>query len=118
VTIRIVLAIATAGCLGPLVSDSQAPSGQLLPAGSPVSAIETNADLAAQIRANQFVSNMVSLHALFGGGRPIAAWDFGPAPEHTAPMFELIGADGMPLEHPEIVDFAPGDRGYSPFCSA
>jgi hypothetical protein len=117
VSLRVLLAIASSGCLGPLVSDTPAPSGQLLPAGSTVPEIETNTDLAAQIRANQFVSGVVPLHSLFGGGGPIAAWDFGPALDHTSPMFELIGTDGMPLQHPEIVDFAPGDRGYSPFWS-
>ena len=112
------LVLALAGCLGPLTSDAPAPSGQLLPAGSTVLPVDDDLALAARIRANQQVSGVVPRYAMFGGGSEIEGWDFGTAPLHAAPMFVLVGKDGTPLDHPEIVDVAPGDAGYAPFWSA
>ena len=106
---------AVAGCLGPLVDDTPATSPDLLPAGSDVPLADDDPEIAEEIRANQYVSGTVPLLAGFGGGVPLAAWDFGPAPDHTAPLFVLVDADGEEIDHPEIVDVAPGDPGYSPF---
>ncbi len=109
--------VAAAGCMGPLVPDTQAPSGQLLPAGATVPSGDDDPLIAAQIRMHEFVSGTVPLYSVFGGGMELQGWDLGPVPDHTSPMFELFGLDGMPIQHPEIVDFIPGDPSYSPYWS-
>jgi hypothetical protein len=116
------LALAFApGCLGPLVDDTPAPSGDIVAAGTAVPPIDSVADEAAQLAAHQFVPDVVPLRSAFAAGAPTRAWDFGPAPAFAAPMFVLAtrAADNslQPLAHPPIVGAIPGDAVYSPFWS-
>jgi hypothetical protein len=111
---RLVLALAPAGCMGPLVSDMPGLSGQLLPAGANVPFADDDPALSARLHAHEQVSGLVAAHYGFRNGAPASWWDFGTVPVHTAPMFVLVDATGQPIAHPEIVDFAPGDPGYSP----
>jgi hypothetical protein len=108
------LVLALTGCMGPLVSDAPGLSGQLLPAGSRVPFADDDPTLSARLHANEQVSGTVAAHYGFRDGAPASWWDFGTVPAHTAPMFVLVDASGAPIAHPEIVDFAPGDPGYSP----
>jgi hypothetical protein len=110
------LAGCLAGCLGPLVDDdSGVRSRELLPPGASVPLADDDPGLAAQLREHQYVAGVVPRLAAFGGGTAIELWDFGPAPDHAAPMFVLVDGRGAPIDHPAIVDLAPGDPGYSPF---
>jgi hypothetical protein len=99
--------------MGPLVDDVTARSPDLMPPGSVVP--PANAALEMQIRAHQFVGTLVPRYTAFAGGASIELWDFGPVPTHATPMYVLVDAQGVPIDHPEIVGVVPGDNGYSPF---
>jgi hypothetical protein len=118
---RTLLIGALAGCLGPEVSDTPAPSGDIVPAGTPIPSIADDAGDLAQLTANGYVSGVVPLLSAFAAGAPTRAWDFGPAPSFAAPMFVLVSraADGslQPIDHPPIIGAIPGDAPYSPFWS-
>jgi hypothetical protein len=112
------LAGCLAGCLGPLVEDELGVrSRDLLPPGASVPLADEDPELVAQLREHQYVAGVVPRLAAFGGGTALELWDFGPAPDHAAPMFVLVDGSGAPIDHPPIVDLAPGDPGYSPFWS-
>lgn len=108
-----------AGCLGPQVSDTPAPSGDIVNAGSVVPPIDEEADDAAQLAASDGVDGTAPLLSAFAAGAPVHVWDFGPAPAFAAPVFVVMQrqADGslVALPHPMIVGSLAGDSGYSPF---
>jgi hypothetical protein len=120
--IRLAPALALlAGCLDPEVSDEPGLPGLILPAGSDVPSVHDDRVIERQIEQNDGVEDELPLIHGFAGGRAIAYWDLGPAPDFAAPVFRLVreeaGGDLVPIDHPTIVDVIPGDVGYSPFRS-
>lgn len=115
----VALALLATGCLDPLVGDAVERESLLLPAGTPVPALETDAALAAHVDANDGVDRLVPRLSAFAYGERVWYWTFGPAPVEPLPIYYLVGDDGaggeMRLGHPGIVDALPGDAGYSPF---
>jgi hypothetical protein len=61
----------------------------------------------------------VPLNSAFVGGGQVFFWDFGPAPDNSAPLIFLRQptTDGsiQLLAHPPILDVIPGDPNYTPF---
>ncbi|HTE50149.1 MAG TPA: hypothetical protein VK698_04700 [Kofleriaceae bacterium] len=114
-----VLLAASSGCLEPRVSDDLPTPGLLLPAGSVVPGVASDAALAAQIDDNDAVDRRVPLNSAFVGGGQVFFWDFGPAPDNSAPLIFLRQPtdDGSIdlLPHPPILDVIPGDPNYTPF---
>jgi hypothetical protein len=109
--------LALGGCLEPRVSDEIVQPKLILPAGSVVPSIYDTADGAA-IEAADGVDGVVPLLSGFSGGAPVRFWDFGPAPDHVAPLFRLVRKVGdalEPIAHPPIFGAIPGDPTYSPF---
>ena len=109
------------GCLGPRVSDELAASGDIVPAGTAIPAIDSDSQDAATLAANDHVAGVVPLLSAFAGGTQAHAWDFGPAPTFATPMFVVVtrASDGTltPTGHPPIVGALAGEPTYSPFCS-
>jgi hypothetical protein len=107
------LAAAT-GCLGPQVSDTPAPSGDIVPAGTVIPPIDND-----EIAAHDGVDGVVPRLSAFAAGAPTHVWDFGAAPMFAAPLFVMMTRqpDGTlaPLAHPPIAGAVPGDPDYSPF---
>lgn len=116
---RAAVLLACAGCLGPQVSDTPAPSGDIVTAGSVVPPIDEEADDAAQLAASDGIDGTAPLLSAFAAGAPVHVWDFGPAPAFAAPVFVLMQRQGdgslAALPHPMIVGSIAGDAGYSPF---
>ncbi len=112
-------ALVLAGCLDPLVGDEPGLPGLVLQAGSEVPSAHDDSNIERQIEGGDGVEEEVPLVHGFAGGQPIVYWDFGPAPDFAAPIFQLVreGAGGElePVAHPTIVDEVPGDPDYSPF---
>lgn len=107
-----------AACLGPQVDDTLAPSGAILPPGTEVPTVYEDSALAERIALADGVDGVIPLLSGFAGGQPVEYWDFGPAPEVSAPLFYLMDpATGAPIDHPGIVATLPGDAGYSPYWS-
>ncbi len=115
---RAALAACLAGCLGPLDSDRPAPSGQILPAGSVVPALEDDPERAEELAEHDGVDGTIARVSAFAGGAPVHVWDFGDAPDFAAPLFSLVRREGDQLvrvDHPNIIEAIPGDPGYSPY---
>jgi len=108
-----------AGCLGPQVSDDLAASGDIVPAGSAIPAID--GDDAETIALHDNVDSVVPRLTGFAGGIQIHTWDFGPAPSFAAPIYMLMRDPGngphVRIDHPPIIGTIPGEAGYSPFWS-
>lgn len=114
------LLLATAsGCLEPRVDDVVPPRGLVLPAGSEVPSALTDPDLASQLDENDSVDRRVLRSSAFVGGAQVFYWDFGTAPDNSAPLFLLrMPTPDDSLEfvpHPPILDVVPGDPNYTPF---
>jgi hypothetical protein len=113
------LVAACSGCLEPRVSDELPTPGLLLPAGSEVPGLASDPVLAAQVDANDAVDRLVPLSSGFVGGGQVLFWDFGPAPDNSAPLIFLrqpTDDDSIVLlPHPPILDVIPGDPNYTPF---
>ncbi len=117
----------------PLPPDGPPPFVHVLPAGSTVPGIDTNAELLIQIRINDGL-NDAALTASGGvvtrgtgksGGATVRFWNFGPAPIESgisvvAPLYvfgtvdETTGAFTPLPDHPPMIDTVPGDTRYSP----
>lgn len=119
------LALASAGCLDPLVSDAPTQSLHVLPPGSAVEPIAANPDLARQIRVNDGLNDtqlansggIVPLRSGWARGAPLKYWDLGDTPATQALLYVLVRRDGeavVPIEHPYVAEAIPGDTGYSP----
>lgn len=115
------LAASSTACLGPQVPDQQAPSGDIVPAGTTVPSIDEEADDAAAIAAHDGVDGIVPRLSAFAAGAPTHVWDFGPAPMFAAPIYIVMrktaGGGLERVDHPAIVGVIPGDAGYSPYWS-
>jgi hypothetical protein len=113
------LLVTSSGCLEPRVSDEVPGTGLILPAGSIVPSIATDPILAAQVDAGDAVDRRVPLNSGFVGGGQVFFWDFGPAPDNSAPLIFLRRptTDGSIelVPHPPILDVIPGDPNYTPF---
>jgi hypothetical protein len=111
--------VAASGCLEPLVSDDVPPRDLVLPPGSVVPGLASDQDLARQVDENDFVDRLVPRNSAFIGGSQVFYWDFGPAPDNSAPLILLRqrAPDGSlaPVPHPPILDVLPGDPNYTPF---
>jgi hypothetical protein len=111
--------LVAASCLGPRVSDEVSGAELLLPASAAASVPSIyDTDDGEAIEANQGVPTLIPLLSGFAAGAPVRFWDFGPAPDHVAPLFRLAQRNGdtlTPLPHPPIFTAVPGDRGYSPY---
>jgi len=118
----VALACASLGaCIGPQVPDHQAPSGDIVPAGTAIEPIDEEGDDAAAIAAHDNVDGIVPRESAFAAGAPTHVWDFGPAPAFAAPIYVVMrrAPDGsfVRVDHPAIVGVIPGDAGYSPYWS-
>lgn len=111
----VVLGVALAGCLDPLVDDDVPPQGLVLPAGSTVDSALDDDRIAQQIADNDGVDGVVPLLSGFADGQLVHFWDFGPAPSIAAPIWVIVDADGNFVNHNVVVDTIPGDAGYSPY---
>jgi hypothetical protein len=145
---NLLVIICLAGCnIGPRVSvpdaarppdaPPDAPSGFkfLLPAGTDVPSIGTDAALVFQIKENDGISDAAAILARSNGkagGVAVKFWNFGPAPVELnigppatiflavmAPVYVIGRIDQnnvfQPiLEHPRLIDTVPGDPRYSP----
>lgn len=113
------LLAAASGCLEPRVSDELPTPGLLLPAGSEVPSITSDPALAAQVDQNDQVDRRVPLSSGFVGGGQVLFWDFGSAPDNSAPLIFLREPQEddsiVLLPHPPILDVIPGDPNYTPF---
>jgi hypothetical protein len=109
---------AASGCLEPRVTD-EVPPGLVLPAGSAVPGLVSDPDLARQVDENDAVERRVLRNSAFVGGSQVFYWDFGPAPDNSAPLFLLrMPTPDDSLEfvaHPPILDVVPGDPNYTPY---
>jgi hypothetical protein len=116
---HLVPALLLVSCLEPRVSDDVDRSHLILPAGSPVPALDEDPILGPRIAAQDGVEGVVPLLSGFAAGLPVRYWDFGPAPALAVPLYVLMarGAGGelAPVGHPAIIGQIPGDPGYSPF---
>jgi len=146
-TKHLLVAMAVTGCnLGPLVSDEtidappmpdapDAPtpgSTNILPPGTAVPSISTNAELVNQIRINDGLNDTTLANnggvVVRGTGKSAGAivryWNFGPMPTESgfavlAPLYVFGRLDGAgaftPLtDHPPLIDTICGDLRYSP----
>jgi len=102
-------------CLGPLVSDA-VPVAYLAP-GESAPSIASDPLLLAQIDGYDGVDRSVPYTQGFAAGEPVALWHFGAAGGSALPMYILVDGDGVPIDHPPIIDAIPGDPGYTPFCA-
>lgn len=141
---HLIVAISAAGCMGPLVSDEvldarppdapDAPppsSANILPPGTVVPSISTNAELITQIRINDGLNDATLMMnngvVMRGTGKSagvlVRFWNFGPAAMEgttavVAPLYVLGRLDGAgaftPLpDHPPLIDTICGDIRYS-----
>jgi hypothetical protein len=136
----LIVVIGLTGCKINPIGSNTPPDGPpadaaiILPAGSMVPSISTNAELIDQIRINEglnystLMSNggIVTLSTGKSGGATVSYWNFGPATLETnnitvlAPMYVFGTMDGSgtftPLStHPPLIDSVPGDTRYSAF---
>ncbi|MEJ7597410.1 MAG: hypothetical protein WKG01_05825 [Kofleriaceae bacterium] len=132
-----ILVLCFAGCdIGPRVIDRATPDADqggylnLLPAGTPVPGVDSDAELLVQIRVNDGLSD-TALMASGGvvlrgtgkaGGATVRFWNFGPAAVDgnfaLVSSLYVIGTDEAgvftPLaEHPRVIDTLPGDPRHS-----
>jgi hypothetical protein len=119
------VALLGAGCLEPAVSDAPGASVNILPAGSAVPHVSSNADLTRQIRVNDGLSDQSLMDAMglvklkdgLAAGHPVKYWDFGAVLDTGGLLYRLVKKDGdtvTPINHPYIANALPGDAGYSP----
>ncbi len=117
--LSVAVTLVLSACLEPRVSDEVSSAGQILPAGTVLPSLDEDPVLGPQIEAADGFEGTIPLLTGFAGGRPVRWWDFGPAPDHAAPLYVLVrrGTDGnlAPIGHPAIVGRIPGDEGYTPF---
>lgn len=108
------LLLALAACLDPLVDDEIAGENVFGdPTIDPKTAPHVEGNLELADRVAQFPSKIAYLKA-FADGDPIWYWNVGgPNANFIAPLFIVIGPDGMPSR--AIIDVLPGDLGYSPW---
>jgi hypothetical protein len=113
------LLIVVAGCLEPRVSDEVPEDDLILPAGRVVPSLDDDPVLGPQIASADGVEGLIPLLSGFAGGKAVRWWNFGPAPDHAAPLYVLVRKNSddtfSSIGHPTIVDRVPGDAGYSPF---
>lgn len=108
-----------AACLDPRGSDAPGYSHRLVPAGDSIPSPDTR--LAATIRSNDGLDDdLLQPRTAYQDGRSVYYWDFGEANSRPQPawIFRRRDGEGKPLafEHPSLIDQAPGDDNYSPFC--
>lgn len=121
----ILIALACACRLDPLVDDVPGASAHLLASSATVPSVTDDADLTNQIAQNDGLDDDALLAA--GGvvargdglsaGQPVHYWWFGPATQAPSPIYLFYRDTGSglePLTHPAMVDAVPGDAGYSP----
>jgi hypothetical protein len=136
----LVVVIGLAACkINPIGSNTPpdgppADAALILPAGSTVPSISTNAELIDQLRINEGLSYSTLMSNGFlvtrstgkAGGAVVNYWNFGPATLETnniavlAIMYVFGTMDGSgaftPLTtHPPLIDSIPGDTRYSAF---
>jgi hypothetical protein len=136
----LIVVIALAACKINPIGSNTPPDGPpldgalILPAGSTVPSISTNAELIDQLRINEGLSystlmsngGIVTLSTGKAGGDTVSYWNFGPATLETnniavlAIMYVFGTMDGSgtftPLTtHPPLLDSIPGDTRYSAF---
>lgn len=115
----LVVALAFAGCLGPLVEDTLPTS--VLPSGSEVPSLLDRPELAAQLDEYSPLGGDGANLGFTSGFRdtaPFAYWDFGPAVATPLPLYVLVDYTGAWVQdHPPIVDAVWGDPGYQPLCT-
>jgi hypothetical protein len=120
-----VIAMIVAGCrLDPLVEDDPGVSVNLLPRGTQVRSVTSNAELSNQIRLNDGIDDDTlaeGMNVIPRGtgqaGKTVHYWSFGPATRAPAALYEFVRdpASGLPpIDHPPLADTIPGDGGYSP----
>jgi len=110
-------ALLLCGCLGPQVSDTPGASGDIVPAGTVIPAID--GDDAEAIIAHEFVAGVVPRISAFAAGAPLHVWDFGPAPQFAAPEYVMMRRQPngtlQRIAHDPIVGIIPGDPNYTPY---
>ncbi|MBA2544900.1 MAG: hypothetical protein H0V17_34980 [Deltaproteobacteria bacterium] len=112
--------------------DGPAPFVHVLPAGTAVASIDTNAELLIQIRINDGLvdsaltasGGVVTRGTGKSAGATVRFWNFGPSPVEgtiavAAPLYTFGTVDDQgvftPLpDHPRLIDTVPGDTRYSP----
>jgi hypothetical protein len=106
--------------IGCLQNDPESPgySAALRPHGARIASVEDDEVLLQRIGNNDGVDALVPLHTGFAGGQEVLYWDLGKASSRATPvyLFRKHGAHGAAVEidHPELIDSAPGDTNYSP----
>jgi hypothetical protein len=128
-------ALATAGCLDPLVSDDPGASANILPSGAVIPSIAQNSELTNQITLNDGLDS-VALAAAGGtivlqpsgtamkdatASMSVSWWAFGRAEAAPAPIYVFGTGDPSSdtdfeeiAEHPPLVEVVPGDSDYEP----
>lgn len=116
---KILLVVALAGCLDPLVEDGAGASANLLPPGADVPSVADDPNLAAQLALNDGIDDRalamagrITRGTGFSGGQAVRYWSFGPGTRAPSPLYQLYD-DAGPLDHAPFVDAIPGDPGYS-----
>ncbi len=115
------LGLALAGCLDPLVDDAPTTSVHILPPGSTVPRVDTDAELVHQIAVHDGLDDgpladamgVIARKAGMAGGVAVNYWSFGPATKIGAALYVLVDGSGAPIDHPWLFDAMPGDPGYS-----
>lgn len=115
----------SAGCLDPMVSDQPGYSRHLLKAGTRVPSSADDLEVDLRIDKNDGVkAGRVAPRSGFADGKEVRYWDLGPAKSSIAPVYVLARCDAEgnpredePVEHPWIIESAPGDADYTPFRS-
>jgi hypothetical protein len=118
----VVLALALGtGCLDPLASDRPGYSEHVLAQGTAVPRATRDPSLARRIdQGDGIASSPAPTKKGYIAGAEAPYWDLGAAKNSPVPAYELTRCDaaGVPLEggaleHPWIVDSAPGDADYT-----
>lgn len=126
-------ALATAGCLDPLVSDDPGASANILPSSASIPSVTTNNDLTNQITLNDGLDSTALAAA--GGtivlqpngtamkdatvSMAVSWWAFGSSDQAPAPIYVFGTGDPSAdfhelADHPPLVEVVPGDRDYQP----
>lgn len=110
----LLMAMALAGCLDPLVSDEVPTTGLILDPATDLSSLPHVEDDGAQAaRVPLFTSRIEYLQG-YASGRLTWYWNAnGPVNDLIAPLYVLVAADGS--RSPPIIDALPGEPGYSPW---
>jgi hypothetical protein len=115
-------ALGTAGCLEPPPPERPGYSAELREAGDRIPAIEDDVLLKTRVDNNDGIElDLAALRTGFVAGEQVHFWDLGSPAASLEPLwtFRRRTADGAdePIDHPDLVDSAPGDDGYSPLRS-